>query len=154
MKKIINNKVYDTETAVKVGEWDNGQRNNNLYWCIEELHRKRTGEFFLYGYGGPGSKYAVSLGDSSWSGGEKIIPLTYQAAQKWAETHLDGDKYEAIFGSVEEDDSRTMVAIYLPTHKAEQYKRSASKAGLSLTSYLESLLDKVITSPNTGDCHE
>lgn len=142
MKKIINNKVYDTKTAVKVGEWDNGRWDDRLYRCAEDLYRKRTGEFFLHGYGGPGSKYAVSIGDSNWSSGEQIIPLTYQAAQKWAEEHLDGDEYEAIFGEVVEDDTKTMVAVYLPTSKVEQYKRSAAQNGLSLTAYLEGLLDK------------
>lgn len=78
----------------------------------------------------------------SWSGGEKIIPLTYEAAQKWAEEHLDGDAYEQIFGAVEEDDSRKMVALYLPKAKIEAYKRAAAKAGTSLTAYLEGLLDK------------
>lgn len=142
MKKIIKNKVYDTETAEKVGEWDNGQRDNRLYRCEEELYRKRTGEFFLYGSGGPGSKYAVSLGDSNWSSGEKIIPLSYQAAQQWAEEHLDGDGYETIFGEVVEDDSKVMLAIYVQSSKAEQYKRAAAQAGMSLTAYLESLLGK------------
>lgn len=142
MKKIINNKVYDTSTAEKVGEWDNGRWDDRLYRCAEVLYRKRTGEFFLHGYGGPGSKYAVSTGNSNWSSGEKIIPLSYEAAQKWAEEHLDGEEYEAIFGEITEDDSKTMVAIYLSISKVEHYKRSAAKEGLSLTSYLEGLLDK------------
>ena len=142
MKKIVNGKVYDTETAALVGEWDNGKLDDRLYICSEDLYRKRTGEFFLRGFGGPGSKYAVSAGNSSWSGGEKIIPLTYEAAQKWAAEHLDGDAYEQIFGAVEEDDSRKMVALYLQKAKIEAYKRAASKAGTSLTAYLEGLLDK------------
>ena len=142
MKKIINGKVYDTDTAAKVGEWDNGKWDDKLYICEEVLYRKRTGEFFLYGYGGPGSKYAVSIGNSNWSGGEKIIPLTYEAAQKWAEEHLDGDKYETIFGEVIEDDSKTMISLYLANTKVEQYKRSAAKEGLSLTAYLQSMLEK------------
>ena len=142
MKKVIKGKVYDTDTAEKVGEWDNGKWDDRLYICEEALYRKRTGEFFLYGYGGPGSKYAVSAGNSSWSGGEKIIPLTYEAAQEWAEEHLDGDKYEAIFGEVVEDDTKTMISLYLTNTKVEQYKRNAAKEGLSLTAYLQSMLEK------------
>lgn len=141
MKKIINNKVYDTDTAKKVGEWYKNW-DDRLYRVTEELYRKRTGEFFLYGYGGPGSKYGVSSGNGDWSSGEEIIPLTYAAAQKWAEQYLDGEEYEAIFGEVQEDDSRTMVAIYLSASKVESYKRSAAKDGVSLTAYLEGLLDK------------
>lgn len=141
MKKIINNKVYDTKTAKKLGEWYKNWEDN-LYRVTEELYRKRTGEFFLYGYGGPGSKYGVSSGNGNWSSSEEIIPLSYEAAQEWAEKYLDGEGYEAIFGEVVEDDTKTMVAIYLPTSKVETYKRSAAKNGLSLTAYLEDLLDK------------
>lgn len=141
MKKIINNKVYDTATAKKVGEWYKNWEDQ-MYRVTEELYRKRTGEFFLYGYGGPGSKYGVSSGNGNWSSSEEIIPLTYESAQKWAENYLDGDEYEAIFGEVVEDDTKTMVAIYIQSSKAEQYKRAAAQAGMSLTAYLESLLNK------------
>lgn len=141
MKKIINNKVYDTDTAKKMGEWCKNWEDR-LYRVTEELYRKRTGEFFLYGYGGPGSKYGVSSGNGNWSSSEQIIPMTYGAAQEWAEKYLDGEEYEAIFGEVVEDDTRTMVGVYLPISKVEQYKRNASQNGLSLTAYLEGLLDK------------
>lgn len=140
MKKIINNKVYDTDTAEKVGEWDNGRRDDHLYHCSEELYRKRTGEFFLHGYGGTDSKYAVSMGDCYWSGGEKIIPLTYDAAQKWAKEHLDGEGYEAIFGEVMEDDSRTTVSLSLSVAAVERAKRAAAKSDMSLSAYIEGLI--------------
>lgn len=141
MKKIIKNKVYDTATAKKLGEWYKNW-DNSLYRVTEELYQKRTGEFFLYGCGGPGSKYGVSSGNGNWSSGEEIIPMSYEAAQEWAEKYLDGEEYEAIFGEVVEDDTKTMVAVYLPTSKVEGYKRNAAKEGLSLTAYLEGLLDK------------
>ena len=47
MKKIINGKVYDTQKAECVGKWNNGLAGFD--WCEEELYRKRTGEFFLFG---------------------------------------------------------------------------------------------------------
>ena len=139
MKKIINGKVYDTDTAERVGSWDNGKYTNDLYYCSEDLYRKRTGEFFLYGEGGPGSKYAVSCGSNSWSGGEKIIPLTYDAAQKWAEC-LSGEEYEAIFGTVEEDESRVKVTFSISAAAADKLRKAADKAGLSLSAYLETLI--------------
>ncbi len=140
MKKIINGKVYDTDKAERVGEWDNGKWDDRLYRCCEELYRKRTGEFFLYGYGGPGSKYSVSCGNNSWSGGEKIIPLSYEAAQEWAEEHLDGEDYEAIFGEISEDESRAAITISISASVIERAKREASKAQMSLSAYIESLI--------------
>ena len=101
MKQIINGKKYDTETAKKVGSWSNGYSYSDFSSCTEELYRKRTGEYFLYGIGGPMSRYSQSYGNTT-SGGEKIIPMTEAEARKWAEEHLDGDEYEEIFGEVEE----------------------------------------------------
>ena len=100
MKKIINGKKYDTTTATNVGEWDNGCYGNFGY-CSETLYRKKTGEFFLHGEGGASSRYSSHYGDSCGSG-EQIIPLTEEAAMKWAEQRISADAYEAIFGEVAE----------------------------------------------------
>lgn len=101
-KKIINGKKYDTDTAKKVGKYDNNCLPSDFHYYEEILFQKKTGEFFLYGEGGALSKYSTSL-ENGWHGdGYKIIPLTTQAAIEWAEEHLDADEYEAIFGEVEE----------------------------------------------------
>ena len=100
MKKILGGKKYDTETARMVGAYGNGR--SGFGKCSETLYRKRTGEFFLYGEGGPMSKYGVARGDNEWGYGEKIQPLTVDEAEAWAEKHLDADEYEAVFGEVEE----------------------------------------------------
>lgn len=100
MKKILGGKKYDTETACMVGNYGNG--NSGFGKCYEALYCKRTGEFFLYGEGGPMSKYGVAYGDNEWGYGEEIRPLTVDEAKEWAEEHLDADKYEEIFGEVEE----------------------------------------------------
>lgn len=100
MKKIINGKKYDTDTAKMVLSW--GNNHNGFTYCHEELYLKKTGEFFLYGSGGPMSRYAQSCGDNCTSGGSEIIPLTEKKARKWVEEHGDADDYEEIFGEVEE----------------------------------------------------
>lgn len=140
MKKIINGKVYDTTTAERAGGWDNGCSYSDFGYCGEDLYRKRTGEFFLHGTGGPMSKYSVSYGDNEWGGGEKIIPLSYEAAREWAESHLTAEKYEAIFGEVVEDGSRITVTISLSASAVEKAKRAAAQQGISLSAYIESLL--------------
>lgn len=141
MKKIINNKVYDTSTAECVGEWSNGDYPNDLQYCSEGLYRKRTGEFFLYGEGGPMSKYSIPSGNNHWRYGEKIIPLTYQAAQEWAEEHLDGEEYKEIFGAVEEDESRTILTVSISAGSIARGKQEAAKLGISFSAYVQSLLD-------------
>ena len=115
MKKIINGKAYDTATAKKVASWSDGTSFRDFHHIEEKLYQKRTGEFFLYGAGGPASRYAHACPTGGWSEGEKITPLTWEDARKWAEDHLDADDYEAIFGEVSEDDSRTVITITLPS---------------------------------------
>ena len=102
MKKIINGKKYDTETAKKVGFACNNVGRGDFSWWEEELYQKKTGEFFLYGTGGPASKYNQSCGLNEWTGGEHIYPMTIDEAKKWAEKNLDADEYEEIFGEVKE----------------------------------------------------
>ena len=131
MKKIIGGKKYDTETAEMMGEDSFSNRTDFHHWS-EELYRKRTGEFFLYGEGGPLSKYRVQVEMNSWSGGEKITPLTYQEAQKWAEEHLSGETYEEIFGVVE-DLSKTAITLSLPAGVADLLRKESAKAGKSLS---------------------
>lgn len=140
MKKIINNKVYDTATAKAVAWWDNGQFPGDLGYIEETLYRKKTGEHFLHGEGGPGTKYARTTGQNSWAGGELLIPLDYAAAQQWAEEHLSSKEYEALFGEVAEDNSRKVITISLSVTAAETLKRKASEIGLSQSAYIESLI--------------
>ena len=56
MKKIINGKLYDTETAKLIGRSYHGEGPRDFRHYSEELYRKRTGEYFLYGEGGPMSR--------------------------------------------------------------------------------------------------
>ena len=52
MKKIINGRKYDTETAKEIGYWSNGYPCSDFNHCEETLYLKKTGEYFLYGEGG------------------------------------------------------------------------------------------------------
>ena len=96
MKKIINGKKYDTETAKRLATYDNIGKGNIAsytdfnYWCTS-LYRKRTGEYFIYKQ------------DKAWNDREEpITPATEEEAKTWSENYLDGDEYEAIWGEVEE----------------------------------------------------
>lgn len=102
MKKIINGKKYDTETAKKLGSWSNHCGYSDFNWCEETLYIKKTGEYFLFGEGGPMSEYAEACGQNQLCSGARIIPYTVEKAREWAEMHLDADVYESIFGEVEE----------------------------------------------------
>ena len=50
-KKIINNRMYNTETAKQLGYWSNGYTPSDFYFAEETLYQKKTGEYFLVGHG-------------------------------------------------------------------------------------------------------
>lgn len=142
MKRIINNKVYDTDKAKRVGTWDNGHNTSDFRYCSEDLYLKRNGEFFLYGEGGPMSKYVKRHG-SDVGYGERISPLSYEEAQKWAEKHLDADDYIAVFGTPEEDGSVEALNIRINSTKMTKLRQAASREGISLVALVERLIDNL-----------
>lgn len=101
MRKVINGRTYNTATSKCIGQWSNGHYTNDFNYCSEDLYKNTKGAYFLFGEGGPMSKYATRSGNNSgW--GEEIIPMTTEEAQGWAEEHLDGEEVEAEFGVHEE----------------------------------------------------
>lgn len=140
MKKVINGRRYDTETANELAKWHNMQDVRNFSHCKETLYRKTTGEYFLYGEGGPSSKYSRTVGTNSWSGGERIMPLSLEEAQKWAEEHLEGDEYEEIFGAIEETANKKTVSFSLSEATVEKIARMAAEQSCSKSEVIERLI--------------
>lgn len=139
MKKIIGGKRYDTDTAKEMGYASYSNPSDFSYWR-ETLYRKNTGEFFLHGEGGPMSRYAETVGQNEWSGGQKIMPLSIDAAQEWAEEHLDGDEYEQIFGAVEDNLEKRTCTFSLSGSTIEKIKRRAAEEGISMSAYIDKIV--------------
>lgn len=100
MKKIINGKLYNTETARLIGHYNNGYYSSDFNYCAEELYQKKNGEYFLYGCGGALSAYGEHRGNEMcW--GDCIMPMTAKEARSWAEEYLPADKYMELFGAEE-----------------------------------------------------
>ena len=102
MKRIIDGKRYNTETALHIGTWDNNLSSSDFSFCTSRLYRTKTGRYFLHGDGGPNSRWASSCGDMRGSG-DGIEVLTEDDAFTWAQQHLDSDEIEAGFGRMIED---------------------------------------------------
>lgn len=95
MKRIINGKMYNTETAKLIKKYQTTTNHSDFNFRCEELYKKKTGEYFLYKYGfGVGAGY-------EW--GEKIIIYSSQKAiKRWMEAYSTTDEYILEFGKVEE----------------------------------------------------
>lgn len=144
MDKIINGKTYNTETAKMVVGWCSEIPRNDPSFFEEFLYRKRTGEFFLYGTGGASTKYAHQVGNNGWTGGEKIIPLSYAAAQEWTEQNASVEEYEEIFGEIhEDDDEKKSVTLNLRVSSIAALKRVSSDRGISASALIDELIESL-----------
>ena len=143
MKRIIEKKLYDTDTDTEIG--GNGYSTpNDFRHFYERLYRRSNGEYYLHGEGGPLSKYSVSAGTNEISGGEKIIPLTPAEARDWAADNLDADDYIAAFGAPSESDDGGFVTITASISEASYdiLKRDLTEAKMDLSEYIEKLIKK------------
>lgn len=101
MRKVISGKMYDTQTAEKLGEWNSKMKGMLIYeravensyggYWEEAVYRKKTGEYFLYTW---------SYLDSGTDGHLEL--LSESDAKNILMQMLDGNEYEAIFGKIEE----------------------------------------------------
>ena len=96
MKKVINGKLYNTETAKLLHEWDNGIYGNDFRSCEESLYKTKNGAYFVAGSGGPMSIYAEVHGNST-SGGSNIEVLTESEAITWLEEYGGIEALEEFF---------------------------------------------------------
>ena len=139
MNKVIGGKRYDTDTAIEVGFFKNiGDSRDFNYFC-ETLYKKKTGEYFLHGEGNAASKYAEAIEQNQWIGGEKIMPLSIDAAREWAEEHLDADDYEKEFGEVSEGEECTIFARVDGATKAK-LRRYMEDTGLNVSQAIERII--------------
>lgn len=125
MKKVINGKVYDTETAKEIGAWDNGIYGS-FDQVSEHLFRKRTGEYFLNRFDG----YS----------GETIRKMTYEEARQWAEDRLDADAYLSEFDAVADDDSTVSVCYSIKASTRDLVEGECRKTGETRSAVIDRIV--------------
>lgn len=92
MKKVIDGKAYNTETATQIANWDNGVYGSDFNACDETLYVTQKGNYFVAGAGGALTRWSRSCGNNGRQGGEGIEVLTKAQALEWCETHgVDAD---------------------------------------------------------------
>ena len=85
MRKVIEEKMYNTATATAVHQWDNGRYSSDFRYYCETLYRTPAGSFFLYCEGGPSSCMSVPVGNNGRGGSEDIVPLQEIDTISWLE---------------------------------------------------------------------
>ncbi len=86
MKKVINGKLYNTETATEICTGFFGNFNCNEV----TLYKKENGEYFEH-------HELNEFGHREW-----IEPVDENEAKRFAEEQMDYDDYVSFFGEVEE----------------------------------------------------
>jgi len=103
MRKIIDGKRYDTDTAECVHAWDNGRYSSDFRVRKKTLYRTQKGSWFIHHYGGPMTDMAVPVGSSGMGGSSDIEPVTEDDARRFLETHAGVDALEKWFAEAIED---------------------------------------------------
>lgn len=122
MKKVINGKLYNTDTAKQIG-YDNDNPTGNWY---EYLYQKKTGEFFIEHW-------------DAWNGCY-IDPISFREAQEWVEKHMDGDDYCNLFGEPDEDAEDVLLGVRVSAIASAKLKRLAAESGKSQNKIIEDLI--------------
>ena len=99
MKKTINGKTYNTETAKELATWTNTIYSRDFNHYSETLYQRRDGSLFVYGVGGPESKYAKWVGNG-YSGGKDIQPVTKEEAIALVVERANGSEQESILEEI------------------------------------------------------
>lgn len=149
MKTYIKGRLYDTSTSRELAHWMVNQ-GDPYFHAMEVLYVKKNSEFFLFGHGGSGSRYAKPLKNGDWEEGSMIIPMTLNAAIEWAKTRLAPEQSEALFTNpkLTRDDAarirqgKSYFTLFLPNETIELLRKSAIAEGKSPAAYVTELLKK------------
>ncbi|MBW2631253.1 MAG: hypothetical protein JRC90_05745 [Deltaproteobacteria bacterium] len=82
MKRIIDGKVYDTETAELIEE-ESFSNPRDFHHTFQSLYKTKKGAYFFHGGGGPMTEYAIDLGNNNTGGSSNIWIVEQEDALKW-----------------------------------------------------------------------
>ena len=75
-KKIINGRMYNTDTTEVLGSWDNGYPRGDFSFEEQTLHKKKTGEYFVYASLVAHSQILVTVMEDMIALVKKFIPMS------------------------------------------------------------------------------
>ncbi|MCE5344468.1 MAG: hypothetical protein LLF96_12925 [Eubacteriales bacterium] len=143
MQQTMNNKVYDTETAKPLGNWQRGFSSERGY-LSETLYITEEGDYFLYGEGGSRSRYAQRVAPNTWGYGERIIPFNNEEANAWAENHLSEADFYAAQKEVAYNGCLTPMMIRLQCATEQKLKKLAGEQGRKASELAEEMIRQAL----------
>ena len=136
MKKRIDTLLYDTDTAKKIANYEAPYPRSDIQYYENDLIASPKNSEQVYGE------------TSAWEDGEKIVPLSYEEAQKWFEkANNENDElatdevYEKEFGTIKSDTSKKEQQIFRLSKTAiQKVERMAQKQGKTKSEIVENLI--------------
>lgn len=125
MKRDIDGKTYDTETARLIASHEVDTTHTRR---LTSLYRSPTGEFFL-----------VEEHEAHGQDGALLLPFTDDMALKWLETRGKRDIAEELFR-----DKPATVVIEVDRHMLRVIDQTAAAAGRSRTEWLTATIEGAI----------
>ena len=98
MKKIINGKRYNTETATKIAQYHNGLGASDFNYLYEQLYRTPKGAWFIVADGGPNIKYSRIDGNGRAGDNDVFLVLSKDEVYDWLELRGETQVLEDYFG--------------------------------------------------------
>ena len=102
MKKIIEGKTYNTDTATELGHYWNGLSTSDFHNVSEWLYMTKKGAFFLHGRGGAATGWGEACGDSR-TGGSDIRVMSERESLDWMSHYCDVEDTEKQFAHILEE---------------------------------------------------
>jgi hypothetical protein len=133
IKRIIDGKTYNTETATEIAAWTESPDEYPLT-IGERLYRNRYGAFFIHGYQTDGPDGPE----------EDITPLTPEEAKAWLVKHrsYDVDLIESVFGKIPEAGSgESKLTLRVPDILRDRLAAAAKANGQSLNAWMVRCLE-------------
>lgn len=116
MRKVINGKTYDTETATRIG-------SIKVQICFYTLYYKRTGEYFV-----------VSTPVETTNEEKYIIPISYLEARQ-LEAHIKTEKIDADVSS-----KKLRMNAYLDSENVTRLRDMARAYNVSMNKMLNTII--------------
>lgn len=86
MKRVIEGKLYNTETADKICDLPCQYYPGDFNYHETTMYRSPKGQYFLAGRGGPKTRWSQAIGNSGYSRGSGIELISKDEARGIAES--------------------------------------------------------------------
>lgn len=85
MQRVINRKLYDTESAEKIVTYAPNTDRGDFNYLVETLYKTSDGEYFLHGEGGAATRWAEPIPGGGKTSGASIETFSEEEAVDWCE---------------------------------------------------------------------